>query len=193
MTVLGGYWVRGAIYVLATLLVFYTLRPAFDYVSALEDRIGFILAIALLGVFVPTIAGWIGARFFSPLVSSWKSIKSMQSWEDRIVDELTPGKSRAFPVVIVSWPTLEVRTLALLASRYKSACGTTELACVYIPGAPDPLRGGALRVVSIDSIEMTAWSMSDLFTNCISFGATAPQLFSDATRRNWSSPEQPPE
>ena len=174
---IGAYWVRGALYILVALLISYAIQPFVERIAPLTSNVEFIVAITVFIVVAPTVMGWISAKFIVPIINRWRTMKDMQSWEDRLVDELSPGRDRGFPVVLVSWPSEENRTIGLLASRYRSSCGTKELAIVYFPGVPHPSRRGYTRVVSSECIEVTDWSMSDLFKNCISFGSTGRPMF----------------
>jgi uncharacterized membrane protein len=178
LAVLGAYWVRGALYIIALSVLFYTLQPVVEYAIRLEEEYGSVATLLLVLAVAPTLVGLFGSWILSPLLNNWQTIKGAKPWEDRIVDELTPGKRREFPIVLVPWPNEKFRTPAILANRYMSSCGTTELACVYMPHAPDPTRGGDIRVLPADSVEITDWSLSDLFSSYVTYGATGPKLFS---------------
>ena len=128
-------------------------------------------------ILLPFLFGWLGSRVVNPLLASWDTVRGIRPWAARIVDELTPGAGRGFPVVLVPWPNKEFRSLAILANTYMASDGETEMATVYMPGAPDPTKGGSIRVINIDQLEYTDWTISDVFRTCMTFGATGPQMF----------------
>ena len=172
------YWIRGALYIVAGLILWYFVSPAVSSLMNLTGNRNEISAFLLFVAFAPLIAGWLGYRAIKPVFRNWKNANGVASWEDRIVQELAPDANRGFPVVIAPWPSEEVRTFALLTDSFESPDGEEQLASIYIPGTPDP-SSGALRVVRADKLVPVDWSLEDLLQHHCSFGATGPQLYSD--------------
>lgn len=177
LLVFGAYWIRGALYITITAVLWSALRPAIRYLTNLGDGYELTAAAALSLLLAPVLFGWLGSRVINPAFANWDTVRGIKPWEDRIVDELTPGKARGFPIVLVPWPNQNFRSLAVLANKYMASDGVTEMAVVYMPGAPDPTKGGSVRVINSDQIEYTDWTVRDMFRCFVTYGATGPQMF----------------
>ena len=177
LMVFGAHWIRGALYIAIVAVLWSALQPVLKYLTDLREGYELTAAAALSIILVPVVFGWVGSRVVNPLLASWDTVRGIRPWEDRIVDELTPGAGRGFPVVLIPWPNKEFRSLGILANSYMASDGVTEMATVYMPGAPDPTKGGSIRVINIDQLEYTDWTISDVFRTCMTFGATGPQMF----------------
>lgn len=169
------YWIRGVIYIVSILVAWYFLKPVIPQLMKMTGNTNAILTFALFIVFGPLLAGWLGAKLLNPLLRRSKRVEGVARWEDRLVKELAPDDDRSYSVVIVPWPSDKVRSLGLLTEIYASGDNNTPFASVYIPGTPDPTRG-ALRVVGVDELVMTKWTMADLLHYHLSFGGAGPQL-----------------
>jgi uncharacterized membrane protein len=168
-------WIRGALYIITILVVWYFVKPIVSYLTELTGNQSTIVTFVLFVAFGPLVAGWLGSRVVNPLFKNWQNVKRASRWEDRLVRELAPDDDRGFPVVLVPWPSEEVKTFALLSDTYQSPDGEGQLASVYIPGTPDP-SSGVMRVVLADKLVFTDWAMRDLLQYQWSFGATGPKL-----------------
>ena len=175
---LSMHWIRGLLYIIVILMVWYFVRPIIPTLMDLTGNRNAVLTFVLFVAFGPLIVGWLGVRVVNPLFRNWDHIKGVSRWEERVVQELAPDSSRGFPVVLVPWPSDVVRTFALLSDTYQSPDGEGQLASVYIPGTPDPSRG-FLRVVPADKLVYTDWAVRNLLEYHWSFGATGPQLRAD--------------
>jgi len=178
LLLLSMHWIRGALYIAAILVAWYFVKPIIPALMELTGNRNAAITFILFAVFGPLIVGWFAAKVVNPLLRNSRNIKGVAKWEDRIVRELAPDSERAFPVVLVPWPSETVKTMALLVDTYPSADGQGQLASVYLPGTPDPTKGN-LRVVATDKLVYTGWALSDLLHYHFSFGATGPDLHAD--------------
>lgn len=172
--ILSIYWIRGLIYIVAILFFWYFVKPIVPFLMELTaNRNAFVtIAFVLLG---PLFAGWLGAKVINPITRSWSDTGGMTKLENRIIRELAPDEHRSFPVVLVPWPSKDVRSLALLTDTYPSPDGEGDLATVFIPETPNP-RKGSLLVLATDVLEYTGWTFKDLLQYHWSYGSTGPEL-----------------
>lgn len=170
--IVAMHWIRGVLYALGLGAAAYLLKPLIPVIGRVTGNGWAWLALLVLVILVPLLLGWFGARFVNPLVRNWQNFGGMARWEDRIVKELAPDDQRGFFVVLVPWPSRQVRTMALLTNTHEGADGTT-LASVYLPGIPEA-RHGAMRVVAIDDLEFTDWTFMDLMNHSWSYGSNSP-------------------
>lgn len=169
------YWIRGVIYVVSILVAWYFLKPVIPQIMELTGNTSAILTFTLFIVFGPLVAGWLGEKLLHPLLRRSQRVEGVALWEDRLVKELAPDDDRGYTVVIVPWPSDKVQSLGLLTETYASGDNDTPFASVYIPGTPDPTRG-ALRMVHVDDLVKTEWTMADLLNYHLTFGGAGPQL-----------------
>ena len=129
------------------------------------------LGIALL-LFVPMAMGLLGGALLRSLKGR-RNIDALRTMQEKLQAEYATGSSEGFPVVLIPWPNPELRSLAVVASRFKETESGRELAAIYLPETPDPTTG-ALRIVAVDNLTFTAWNLEDLADFHVSFGSVSP-------------------
>ena len=130
-----------------------------------------ILFIALL-VLIPLAAGWL-ARILLKSMNGRRNVEALQIMQEKLFAEVAHGDAKGFPVALVDWPNPGFRSLGVITSTFKEAKGGRELAAVYIPGTPDP-TSGMLRIVAIEDVMMTEWSIENLTDFQVTFGSVCP-------------------
>lgn len=136
------------------------------------------LALTLLGFYL---LGWattrvIGKRLFLwfelvldriPLVKAiYGSVKKL------IVAFQTTGAS-AQRVVLISFPSEEMKTIALVTRTIVDQDTGEELAVVYVPTSPNP-TSGYIEIVPVAKVVPTDWTLDDAMRFIISGGTSAP-------------------
>lgn len=169
-------WVHGALYIVAILVLWYFIHPAVSWLMDITGNRNAFIASAAFIVIGPLICGWLDLKLVRPLFRKWGKLKDITQWEDRVVQELSPDEERRFPVVLVPWPSEQVKTLGVLSRIHESRDAGEKLASVYLPGSPDP-SSGFLRVVPVDQLVYTDWAVKDLLRHQGTFGTAGPELF----------------
>ena len=172
------YWMRGLIYVAAILVCWYLIKSIVPFLMELTGSRNAFVTLIVFVLLGPLFFGWLGAKVISPLIRNWSNTRSVMTLENRIVQELSPDDRHSFTVVLVPWPSEDVRSLALLTETYSSPDGEGELATVYIPATPVP-RSGFLRVVATDKLEYTDWTFKDLMQYHLLYGSTGLELLAN--------------
>jgi len=131
-----------------------------------------VLAIILLAL-IPLIVGWLAGILLKSMQGR-RNAEALQTMQKKLFVEVAEGDSRGFPVALVNWPNASVRTLGVITSTFKESRGDRELAAVYLPGTPDP-TSGALRIVAVEDLTMTEWSIDDLTGFHGTFGSICPK------------------
>ncbi|MCC6595939.1 MAG: DUF502 domain-containing protein [Rhodanobacteraceae bacterium] len=75
-------------------------------------------------------------------------------------------------VVLVAFPSPELRTIGFVTRVFRDAAGV-EHAAVYIPTTPNP-TGGYLEIVPVAQLTATDWSVDQALAFVLSVGATSP-------------------
>ena len=131
-----------------------------------------ILFIALL-VLIPLVAGWL-ARILLKSMEGRRNVEALQIMQEKLFAEVAKGDSRGFPVAFVNWPNPEFRSLGVITSTFRESKSGRELASIYLPGTPDP-TSGMLRVVAIEDLAMTEWTIENLTDFHVTFGSVCPK------------------
>lgn len=76
-------------------------------------------------------------------------------------------------VVLIPFPTPEMKTVGFVTRTLKDATTGEELAAVYVPTTPNP-TSGYLEIVPVSSLVATDWSAETAMNFIISGGAVAP-------------------
>jgi uncharacterized membrane protein len=82
-----------------------------------------------------------------------------------------PGSGQR--VVLIDFPTPEMKTVGFVTRTLTDADSGRELAAVYVPTTPNP-TSGYLEIVPIENVTMTNWTVDEAMTFIMSGGAVAP-------------------
>jgi len=147
--------------------------------AAIADRVPFVGAHPVIGYVTSMIVGLliIAATGIAFRVLAGKATHRLpvlgQILERSEHLEMTlRGFAAGRPVVLLSWPNPDVRTIAILTATTSDVTGR-ELAVVYIPNTPHPLSG-IVRVVDMNQVTMTDMKVGDAMTVAVSRGSVVP-------------------
>ncbi len=164
---LHGFIALVAFAVLATLVS--RLVPLFDFTGNRTTAIVVSLIAILAG---PPVIGSVILYIIFPLIGKRDAWRGLLFWDDRLLKELSRARGTA-QIVLIDWPSKEVRSMGVMTSTFRSRETGEELAAVYVPTAPQT-RLGYIRVVPVDSVEMTDWTLKQWQTYQLTFGASCP-------------------
>lgn len=105
-----------------------------------------------------------------------------------------PSGAQYKRVVLLPFPSREVRTPALVASSLQDRATGRTILCVYIPYCPVPTTGMLLTVPEEEVIEID-WDVKDVMQAVISFGTSTPDtidFFRPGTNGPGPAPASPP-
>ena len=180
---LDGYkwtYLLGWLFIAAVALIFQFIGPTlFEQFSSIVEAIAptahlalkIILFIALLFL-VPLAAGWLASILLKSMQGR-RNVEALQVMQEKLFAEVSEGNTRGFSVPLVNWPNPGFRALGVITSTFRESAGDRELATIYIPDTPDP-TSGTLRVVAIEDLTMTEWSIENLTDLHLTFGSVSP-------------------
>ncbi len=93
---------------------------------------------------------------------------------ERFDEMFEAGRAAPPRVALVAWPNDDVRTVGVVMRYQPDTVEGEGRATVFIPNSPNPMSG-ILRVVSLDKLEFTDWTMDDVVALSISRGALLPK------------------
>jgi uncharacterized membrane protein len=147
---LFSWWVESALAVLVTFLTLYLLGAALNRV--------------------------VGRRLFQgieTLLARVPILKGIYGSTKRLLLAFQVKPEQIDRVVLISFPHLEMKTVAFVTRTVRDADTGEELAVVYVPTAPNP-TSGYLEIVPLSRLTPTDWSVEDGMQFVISCGTSAP-------------------
>ena len=76
-------------------------------------------------------------------------------------------------VVLINFPSPEMKTVGFLTRILKDATAGQELAAVYVPTAPNP-TSGYMEIVPLDQVIPTDWTIDEAMSFIITGGTSGP-------------------
>lgn len=169
-------WTRVYLHGLLALVVLFAIAyavsriaPAFDFVGSRPLAIATAIVVILAG---PPIIGSIILFGVFPLLGKKEAWRGLVAWDDRLISEVSDAREKA-QVVIINWPSREVRTMGVLTATFDDDGSGRKLAAVYTPTAPQT-KFGYVRVVDLEDVEFTDWTLKEWQLYQFTFGSAAP-------------------
>jgi uncharacterized membrane protein len=161
----------GAIGYVASLLL-----PVFDFTGNRLLAIALATTVIIVG---PPVVGSIILYGLFPWLGKRDSMRGLLAWDDRLLSEVTSAKEKA-RIVIINWPTDNVRTMGVLTSTFASQNSEKQLAAVYVPTAPQT-KFGYIRIVELDDVEFTDWTFKQWQLYQFTFGSVSPDRLDEVS------------
>lgn len=76
-------------------------------------------------------------------------------------------------VVLINFPSPEMKTIGLVTRLLKDAATGEELAAVYVPTSPNP-TSGYIEIVPVSNLTFTDWTFDQAMSFVITGGSNAP-------------------
>ncbi len=137
---------------------------------------------ALITLFGLYLLGWIATRMIGQrafyllemVVNRLPFIKTVYGASKKLIATFQhePGKM-AQRVVLIPFPTPEMKTVGLLMNILQDVETGEKLAAVYVPTTPNP-TSGYLEIVPFSKVIYTDWALDEAMTFVVSGGAIAP-------------------
>jgi uncharacterized membrane protein len=157
------------IVVFATAYVVQLLVPFYDFIGSRGLSVLFsILTIVL----APPLIGSLILLGLLPMLGKHEGLRGLDVWDDRVISEITRAKKKT-QIVIINWPNKEVRTMGVLTGTFAAMSSDQQLASVYVPTAPQT-RYGYIRVVPLEEVEITDWTLKQWQLYQLTFGSAHP-------------------
>lgn len=150
-----------------------------------------------------TLGVFYGIGLFASLVLGRKLIETMEKQLTRLplVQTIYNGTKRFLHtlreppvsgqrVVLISFPTPEMKAVGFVTKIMHDATTGRELAAVYVPTSPNP-TSGYIEIVPLADVVQTDWTMEEAMSFVMTGGANAPDrvIFSNAPEQ--TSKEDP--
>jgi uncharacterized membrane protein len=132
-----------------------------------------LLALYLLGWLVSMVIGRRMLRLFDAIMERIPWVQTIYGGTKKMLAALQQKPDRVQRVVLIPFPTPEMKTVGFVTRVLKDRDSGRELAAVYVPTTPNP-TSGYLEIVPLENVVSTEWTIDEAMTFIISGGAVAP-------------------
>lgn len=133
-----------------------------------------VASLFLLGWFTTNFIGRRIFRFFEGVFHRIPFVKTIYGSVKKLIAVLgDKPKGDVQRVVLINFPTPEMKTVGLVTRTFRDIDTGRELAAVYVPTTPNP-TSGYLEIVPVANLILTNWSLDEAMTFIVSGGAIAP-------------------
>ncbi len=130
------------------------------------------------------VVGWLASRYvgqkllkvFEDTVDRIPVAKSIYRTIKRLADAVQSSSNDVERVVLIEFPSRDMKTVGLVTRTFKDTTTGRELAAVYVPTTPNP-TSGYLEIVPVEYVTPTNWKMDEAMSFIISGGADVPKTF----------------
>lgn len=156
-----------------------TLPPLADLLS--NDVVLSLLGVAIV-VFALYLLGWLAERVvgrrllarFDDMVQRIPLVDAIYRAVKRFLEVAgNSDEKQKQRVVLISFPSPEMKTVGLLTQTLTDTDTGTPLAVVYVPTTPNP-TSGYLEILPLQDVIMTDWSFEEAMAFIVTAGSNSP-------------------
>ncbi len=128
---------------------------------------------------------------FEALLNRLPLVQSVYGGAKRFLQTMRKPPVSGQRVVLISFPTPEMKAVGLVTKIMHDAATGRELAAVYVPTSPNP-TSGYIEIVPLDEVVQTDWTIEQAMSFVMTGGANAPDKIAftrAATRENVDDPD----
>jgi len=146
-------------------------------------RPGFQSALAvLITLIVLYLVGWVASRVIGQRVIHAVEMRvlnipvvaAIYGGTKRLLAAIKEKPSGVQRVVLISFPSAQMKAVGLVTRVIKDADGGEDLAAVYVPTSPNP-TSGYIEIVPVSHLVPTDWTIDEAMSFVMTGGATSPE------------------
>jgi uncharacterized membrane protein len=160
----------GLIAPLSTTTAGWLLDSAFQKLVAVMLTLG---AIYGIGLFASLVLGRKLITGIEVLLARLPLVQSVYGGTKRFLASLRKPPVSGQRVVLISFPTPEMKAVGFVTKVLHDEATGRELAAVYVPTSPNP-TSGYIEIVPLSDVVQTDWSMEEAMSFVMTGGANAP-------------------
>ena len=147
------------------------LDSGFQTMLAVVLTLGALYGIGLL-------ASWVLGRkligAFEELLARLPLVQTIYTGTKRFLNTLRTPPAAGQRVVLISFPTPEMKAVGFVTRILRDAETGRQLAAVYVPTSPNP-TSGYIEIVPLDEVVQTDWSVEEAMSFVMTGGASSPE------------------
>jgi uncharacterized membrane protein len=146
------------------------LSEGFQWVAAILFALAFLY---VLGALTTRVLGRRLLALFDRLLHRIPFVKTVYGATRKLVDSFQQAPAGQQRVVLIEFPSPEMKTIGLVTRIFNDIETGRELAAVYVPTAPNP-TSGYMEIVPVDRLVWLDWSTQEAMQFVLSGGTVAP-------------------
>lgn len=143
------------------------------------------LMASILTLIALYVLGWAATRvigkrilgLFDRLINKIPVAQTIYGSVKKLIAALRQKPSNLNRVVLIAFPSPEMRTVGFVTHTFKDSNTDEELAAVYVPTTPNP-TSGYMEIVPANKLIATDWTMDEAMTFVLTAGSVAPKNIS---------------
>lgn len=165
------------------------LKPVHPLIAAIlvDSIFRSILAIIII-IVILYFLGWlatkvIGRRIleaFEKILEKIPMVKTVYGGSKRILESFQQKPDEAKRVVLINYPSPEMKTIGLITRIIVDKDSGKQLAAVYVPTTPNP-TSGFLELVPLEDVIFTDWPVNEAIAFIVSGGVVGPDKINYST------------
>lgn len=146
------------------------LDSAFQKLIAILLTLGGLYAIGMLASLV---LGRKLLHWFEGVLARLPLVQTIYGGTKRFLASMRKPPVSGQRVVLISFPTPEMKALGFVTKIMRDETTGRELAAVYVPTSPNP-TSGYIEIVPLEDVVQTDWTMEEAMSFVMTGGANAP-------------------
>jgi len=134
-----------------------------------------VIVLYVLGFVATLVIGRRVIKMFDDFFHKVPFVQTVYGATKKLVDAFRPSEEKddGRRVVLIEFPTPEMKTVGLVTRMMKDQDTGQALAAVYVPTTPNP-TSGYLEIVPVERLVFTDWELDEAMSFIMSGGAVAP-------------------
>lgn len=144
--------------------------------SVLQQLVAVLLTLGALyaiGLFASLVLGKKLLAAFEAMLARLPLVQTIYGGTKRFLHTLRQQPVSGQRVVLISFPTPEMKTVGFVTKVMRDTDTGRELAAVYVPTSPNP-TSGYIEIVPLEDVVQTDWTMEEAMSFVMTGGANAP-------------------
>lgn len=145
--------------------------------SFLQKLFAVLLTLVLLygiGLFASQVLGSRIIEAMEALLGRLPLVQTIYGGTKRFLHSLRQPPVGGQRVVLISFPTPEMKAVGLITKVIRDAISGRQLAVVYVPTSPNP-TSGYIEIVPLEDVVQTDWSVEEAMSFVMTGGANSPE------------------
>ena len=148
----------------------YLVHPSVQYVLA---ALATVVGLYFIGLLTSLVVGRRLIAFMERLVTRLPLVTTIYGATKRLLQSLQKPPTTGQRVVLISFPSRDMKTIGFVTKVLKDASGGGDLAVVYVPTAPNP-TSGYIEIVPVADVVPTDWTVEEAMTFVMTGGTSSP-------------------
>lgn len=140
-----------------------------------------LIILTVVGVLARGAAGKAVGRAVDDAIGRIPIGRTIYSSAQKLIASFQSPMEQAQKVVLIEFPSEEMKTVGLVTQIFRAADTGEELAAVYVPTTPNP-TSGYVEIVPVDRLIWLDWTLNEAIQFIVSAGVTAPEAIKYRTK-----------